>query len=389
MARRDRDPRPPVEVLGAEEPDAHLQRVEVGSQRNRPGLGLLAIGGVALLLVGGIVLGGSDDASDRAAGNGEEERDNAERIGLKEERTTTTTRRPRPTTTTVQPRPLLPGSGVRLLVIANGREAELVDLSTGETLEVGVFRDAYSAVAVRGGAVLSESRTARFRPLPSGEPVDLGDADQVFPHHDPDAVWLLTDPGGKPSVTLVGLDGHVRAGPITLRDGWVIGSSLRGMIIQAGGRIYELDDSGEVRPIASGEAIGVSEGRLVARTCDDQARCRFEVWDRELRTSRPLDAPSTETSYYGATIAVQPGGALATMQLYGQNGTDLALVDLDGGPYRLVEGVGSVSAVAWLPGDLGFVVVKQSELLRVQLRGGEILVEELRGRGGDQVLVIS
>lgn len=389
MRRRDRDPRPPVEVLGAELPEPSVQRVNVGGDRRRAGPGLVAVAAVVSLLVGGLVLGAPDGRDDPSASNSEEERDNAERVALKEDRTTTTTRRPRPTTTTVRPVPLLPGSGTRLLIIANGREAELLDLSTGESIEVQISRDAYSAVAVQGGAVLSESRTARYRPLPEGEPIDLGDADQVFAHRDPTAVWLLTDSGDGPVVTLVGIDGRLRSAPISLRDGWVIGAGDEGLIVQAGGRIYELGSGGAVRPIASGEAMGVSEGRLLARTCDDDAVCRFEVWDRDLRTSRPIDAPSTETSYYGATVAVQPGGDLATMQFYGQNGTDLVLVDLGGGPHRVIDDVGAVSNVAWLPGDLGFVVVKQNELLRVYLRGDKVIVEELRDRGGDQVLVIA
>lgn len=391
MRRRDVDQRPPVEVLGSEAPEGSVQRVEVGGGRASRGTGLLVGMAVLAVLVVGLTQGGQDD--DPSPPTDERDRDGNEQAA---KRKATATTRPRATTTTSLPAPLplMPGVDIRILLIRQSGPDELLDLGTGETVGVDIGRDVHSSVPVRGGVVVVESPIARYRELPFGKPVDLGEADQVLPGGDDSSVWLLRDSydaGVGPVAVRVDLAGQVLSGPVGLDEGWIVGASRSGLIAQAGGRIYEVQQDGAIRPIVSGEALGVSEGRLLARVCDDRAACRMEVWDAALRTSRALDVPRDAGRHYGATLSVQPGGSRALLQLYGPGSSpDLVLVDLDGGPPVVVDDVlmlGMSSAV-WLPGDLGVLLVKADNLVRVYERGDKVLVEDLHDRGGDIAVVI-
>lgn len=388
MGRRDPDPRPPVEVLGAEEPTTTLHRVEVGHRpapSTRAKRALLAAAVIAVLLTG-LALGDSDDESAGTPPGGE--RDNSAKLALRE--STTTTRQPRRPTTTTLPQPVLAGADVRVLLFSGGRAAELLDLRTGVSTQMELDRNVFVAVPVRGGVVASEARTAIYRPI-DGPPVELGVADLVHAvPGNPGAVWLVADASelAGAQAILVGLDGTLLGGPIVASDGWIVGASAGGLIVQAGGRMYETRPDRSIHAIASGEALGVSEGRLVARRCDDTATCRVEVFDEGLRSSQAIDVPAGTGRYYGASVVVQPGGAKAAVQLYGPAGSTVAIVDLGGGPHRLIEGVDNVSAVAWLPDDLGLLLVKRSEILRAYERGDVLIVEQLRDVGGDQAVVI-
>jgi hypothetical protein len=399
MGRRDQDPRPPVEVLGAEGPGESLQRVAVGGGERGRGKGALAaVAVVAVLLVGLAIDGedeagaparGEDDAEEGTPSAGGEDDGSSPRVSLEEGATTTS--RPRRATTTTVPVPILPGSDAQVLLVRGGRGSELLDLATGVSVGVDIGREAFSVVPVPGGVVAADRGQARYRDLPFGDPVDLGPADQVYGQGDGSSVWLVTgsfyEAGRTTEATLVDLSGRVLAGPMAIDQGWVLGAAGAGLLVQAGGRIYEIDATGDVRPIVSGEALGVSEGRLIARTCDDRAVCHMQVFNRELTAATTLDVPG-DTGRYGATVVVHPDGRRAAVQIFGPEPSSVVLLDLEGGPPQVVTDLFGVSSVAWLPGDLGLLVVKPNDLLRVYQRGDKIMLEELAGRGADLVFVI-
>lgn len=394
--RRDRDPRPPVEVIGAAEPEGSLQTIELGGARRASGRGRAVAALLALVIVGGLVLGsdgsdgggaeGSEDAASPLTGRPAGERDNSHKLP---DRTTSTTDRDRETTTTApSPSPVIEGSTARLVLIGRG-PVEVLELGSGESTELNLQSDVFGVLPAEGGLVAVDSGAARFHPLPSGEPVVLGSADYVLDAADAGEVWLIqgSSPYDGSAATLVDLGGRVIAGPIPL-SGWAVGAAGDGLLIQAGGRIFEVAVDGDVRPLTSGDALGVSEGRLFAHICDDEAVCSIAVLDPDLRRSRRIEVPDGAGSRFGATVAVQPGGHLAAMQLYTESGTEVAVIDLEGGPHRLVPDVSFVSNVAWLPGDGGLLLARSSEVLRVYERGDKLMVEQLLDRGADQIAVI-
>jgi hypothetical protein len=346
---------------------------------------------LVVALLGGLALG--DDSSTPTQAD-KDERDNAARVPLKG----STTTRPRPTTTTTSTIlapvvPILRGSGVRLVLSRGGGNAELLDLETGTATDINLgSSDVYSVIPVRGGIVAVEGGSAVFVPLPDGENVPLGRADQVLPSGDPESVWVVL-PAGDPytmssEAKLVSLGGEVLAGPIGPDSGYIVGASSGGLIAQAGGRIYLVDARGRTRPIVAGDVLGVSDRRLLARTCDDHAVCSLTVWDANLANPQVVDAPENASMYYGSTVVVEPGGTRAALLSYGPHGTELSIVDLAGGTAQSVDLSGDASSVAWLPGDLGLVVAQQSRLTRVRFEGGQVVNEVLRDRGADFVAVI-
>jgi hypothetical protein len=196
VGRRDPDPRPEVELWGADAAPADTtQTIQVGGRRSRRAPLLAAVAAVALV-AGGLALGGDDD--EQSSGLPREERDNRSRTELKPPtagRATTTTLRPATTTTTttVPAGPVLPvQTGAALLLSGNGPTWTWLDLDTGRRLDVEVgIRDPYGLVPVSGGFVGLSGGTAEYRPLPTGIPRSLGPADAILSSGSSDAVWLL------------------------------------------------------------------------------------------------------------------------------------------------------------------------------------------------------
>jgi hypothetical protein len=393
LGRRE-DPRPPVELWGAPAEDAPSQRVAVEGLRPRRWHGALAVAVVAALLGAGLALGGDDDDSGGAQAVEPGERDNSAKLPLKAT-TTTTTRVQRSTTTTQPPPPvpILPGSGTRVVVTGAGG-VELLDLDTGEAIELVVPRSVYGIVAVAGGVVLLDDGDARYLPLPRGgspgEVVLLGPGDQAFPVGDGRAVWLTgvrSDGGDGASATLVDLDGNTIAGPVDL-GGWVAGAHPRGLIVQAAGRVYVVDDRGAVIPVTTGEVLGVSEGWMLVRSCDDGLECGPELWGPDLGAPRRL--PATRVAFgFGGALSVDPAGERAAFLLDGPRGQSVGIVDLDTGVAEAVEvGPTGVAGFGWLPGDLGVLVAQQFQLSRVHERDGRLRADQLRDRGADQLVIL-
>lgn len=375
MGRRDPDPRPPIEVLGADPELTSTQRVALGPKRPRRLTGrALAVGaGVAALLVGGLALGGDDDPPATSAER--QERDNRERAELKDKTTTTSgraTSTTRGTTTTTIPVGPMFGQpvGGSLLVFGNGRW-QVIELDTGARHELDLpSENPYEARAVRDGAVLLASlrREALYYDLRSGVPAPaplvLGTADQVVSSGRPDQVWLL-DSGwraaGGPSLStaqarLVDLTGEVLRS-FDVPSSYVFGGFEAGLVIVRGGRAYLVDERG-VRPLAVGDVLGTSPDSLIVFACDDRANCALEL--HPITGGAPVELRSLAGPIdYGFGAIAGPDGQIAILRYPGEAfAGGMSFFAADG--RRLGDSGETVmpsfnGEPRWLPGDLGMV----------------------------------
>ena len=350
---------------------------------------------VALALVGllgaGLLLG-DDDGDPAPAGRDGDDAGPSTRVVPRPMSPTT---RPSTTTTTEPPPvPVLPGAGVRVLLLGQAGP-ELLDLDTGIAEEVPVPQGAYGVIAAGAGVVYVDGAQAWYVALPADGPaaqaVALGGAEQVFEGDRPGRVWLFSpvpESGGERyQVTLVDLAGGVVAGPRDVSDGYVAGAHPAGLVIQAAGRIYLVGAAGDVQALATGEVLGASQGWLLSRSCDDELRCGLTIWSPELR-ARSLRTDGGAA--YGGSLAVDAAGRRGALVLYGPDRVGLELLDLATGGAQDVDlpGAGDVMGAAWLPGDLGLLVARSTELVRVHERAGQLRVDQLRDRGADQLLIL-
>lgn len=381
MGRRDPDPRPPIEIVGAAPAAESVQVVSTGPRRpRRSTVRTLAIGvGVALLLVGGLALGDGGGGA-APAGRGEEaERDDSERLPLKERTTTTrprtTTTRPPTTTTTIPVGPVFGQPVGASLLVYGPRGWQLLDLDTGARvrLEGLPSSDAYDARPVAGGVVLPArdgSREARYYPVTRdgavGEPVALGAADQILSTRRADRVWLV-DAGGPAfegygrmasltaQVRLVDLDGDVLRS-FEVDTSYVTHVVEAGLVVERGGRVY-LADEGGITPVTVGFTLGVIGDDLLVVACDDAGACGVE---RQPvgggAAQRLLSTGGLEE--FGFESVTAPDGRVALLRYEGEGGQTVFLFSADGTLVGNLRELASsfVGLPRWLPGDAGLVV---------------------------------
>lgn len=387
------DEEPAVELWGAEPESATTHRVELGGRRSLRLPVVVAVLAVVGLIAAGLVLGDADDPG-QAADEAAEEADGGATTTERERSTSTSTRR---STTTVAPTPTVApfvGLPAQLLLAGGPGRPRLLDLATLQVQDVELDLDD-QPIAVRGGIVAFSAGRAWYRPLPEGEPVDLGTAHAGHAAAgDASSVWLLDSaaPGllrSGVTVRSVSLATDHRTEPAELGSLQIHGPVLDGLVGSAAGRVYVVGVDGSVRPIATGTVIGVSDGVMLLHTCDDRAQCVVEAWARDLGGTTPIQLPEEGALQFGASLAVQPGGTLAVLKSYGPS-TDLFVIDLLGGPPRTIDGVRSVDSVVWLPDDLGLVLARSSELLLARDDGsGGFVLEQLASFGSSQVLLIA
>jgi hypothetical protein len=385
-----------VEVWGADvPPEGELQRIEVGGGRSRrvPAVAVVAL---AALVVAGLVLGGGDDDPTSAP-----PQDRASSTTL--ERASTSTTRPRSSTTsststTAVLGPILPQATGGALVIPDqsSRWWTWLDLDSGMRREVDVrlgVDDAYSAVPVRGGLVLPRGGNAAFMPLPEGEPVDLGPADQVVSAGLPDSVWLLRSgsgsglPGESGTVArLVGLDGSIRATVAVPQLSYAFGATAEGLIFSAGGRAYLAGPDG-VEQLGVGEVLSVTDPYVALLTCDEEVRCAPELLDT--RTGQRRSLPAIPYPYpYGVSVLIAPDGRVAVIR-YDQV-EELTVYAASGNVVGSAEGSLANGNVRWLPGDSGLVTAQPLSIVRPDGAGGlvRVAIEGADDLRADLVLVI-
>lgn len=335
---------------------------------------MLAVAGV--LAVG--ILYGSDDPPEEPASA-------AETTTSRPERTTTTRPRGSTSSTPAQPGPVLGRiTGGSIVVLANVGRWTWIDLDSGSRGEMDVrgVGDPSGAVPVAGGLVVAEqSGQATLRPVPDGEALPLGPAEQVLPSGLPDRVWLLrylTDADAM-SARLVDLGGNELLAmemPPLGGGGW--GGTATGLPFSAGGRTF-FADGGGVRPVTQGDLLGAVGAGLVVATCDDEARCELELVDLETSRAVRLGEPTVVTQGHVVIPPVGPSGEFAVLSY--RNGVSLAWFSSDGRRLGLADlPLLSRQDLAWLPGDLGLLIPTGRGLQRAQLDGrGGITLDLIPG----------
>jgi len=232
--------------------------------------------------------------------------------------------------------------------------------------------DAYSAVPVHGGVVVPRGGVAVYVPLPEGEHVELGPADQIVSAGVSDAVWLVRfgDPSGggaEPAARLVGLDGGVRATVVVPQLTYATGATPDGIVFMAGGRTYLARPEG-VQQLGAGETLSVAGPFVALLTCDERADCAPEVIDT--RTGRRRSAPGRQPQV-GISALVSPTGALAVAQHEQERG--LWVYDASGRLVGTGAGYFADLSMRWLPDGSGLVAgTQQLSIVRPDASGGLI-----------------
>lgn len=393
MRRRDSDPRPPVEVIGAEPAD-EPQRVAIGSdRRSARWRGMLVAAGVAMLVIGGLVLGGGED--DPAASSGDEAVQDAGDRGDDASSTTRRARRTTTTTTTLPAGPVLPSqTGGGLLIIGPGRSGTYVDLDTGARHDVSrLSPDYWSVQGVTGGVVITEGGTAFYVPLPAGERVELGPAEQVLTATSDDRVWLMTGLGfereaQEQRAVLTDLAGR-RSAEVVLPTCCAMAGTDRGVVFSTGGRTYLADGSG-VAPLVDGNVVHVSGDRVVRDVCNDEAICTTEVLNLQTGAVTSFDT-TPDVSLYGRNVLIAPDGRVAVI-VYGPTGSTLVVYGSNGREVGRVE-LRQGTEPAWLPGGHGLVAVGNGlRPERIFDRNSQLVSEPipaLEGLLGERIVVIT
>ncbi|MFL6206949.1 MAG: hypothetical protein ACJ739_16525 [Acidimicrobiales bacterium] len=389
MGRRDADHRPPIEILGSGPTLGSTQQVAMGPRRPKPGRRRsLAIAGLVMaLLVGGVVLGSTDDHRERA---GEEERDNQARIDLDKPLTSTTevptsTTLPAPTTTLAALGPVFgePIDGV-LLLYRGAQTWTRLDLTTGGRDEIELpSADPLSSVPMPGGLVIATGTDVRYYPVlgasraPVG--VSLGEGDQVA-RAGPDRVWVFDQPQSVDELSTQARIVDLRGRVLRQLDvpGFQGSATPESIVVGRGGRVYAYDESG-YRPLATGWVNGVIGDDALITACDDDGGCALRRQPIDGGASRALvripdpddtyyEQPSTDLDGRTAIVAHDNASSRQRLLLFAPDGDLLDEVGIAPG----TEGVPQ-----WLPGARGLLVGTTAGLQWVHPRGGEWVSEDL------------
>jgi hypothetical protein len=393
VARRDRDTRPPIEVLGAAPATESVQAVTLGGGRRRwP----FVVGGLALL-VGGLAFTGSRGGGHTAAPS---------TTTALPARTTTSTSAS--TTTTYVPLgPILPVQTGATLLFATQRSVwTVLDLDTGAVREIqGSSGDLYGGlVAVRGGVVIADGAKALYRrSVPNRSDVLLGDAFSVVSSGRDDSIWLVqADAAGQPSrARLVDLTGRTKAQRRIPATGYLAGATVDGPILGDGGQTYLLSADGP-RWLGTGNPLASRGDHAVLDACDEVGHCAPVVVDVRSGERREIPALQEDAGRLQPSSCVLADDGELMVIAYTNSGVRLRWVDASG---RLIadgelagggltgEGVAFNGLPELLPADQGLVWgSSDGRAIRIRPDGaGGLTVEPVPGPSmgaAERVLVI-
>ena len=317
------------------EPDDGYPRqskvVEVGRPR-RPGQTKRVVVGAAIALLIVVVLGAT-------GGGGTEQVAEPETTTTSTRRpSTTTTRAPRTTTstTTLPPGPMLDQPTGITLVLLRERSLDTADLDTGQVETV--FQSTYFSWLVptsepSGIVYVDDQPQALFMPFPlavTQAKRRLGPAVILVRSAQPHQVWLATDQTDRLLVTQVDTgDGHIVTSPVPLPIGSnLFGSVYGGLVAEAAGRIFLIEDGGDVRPIAEGRGLAAGGNQVAAYSCDDVLQCGLEVIDVATGDSRRIAPPPGTAPYEYTQASFSPDGSLLAIWMQADFEFGLYLWDL-------------------------------------------------------------
>ncbi len=392
MARRDRDPRPPIEVFGGGPTEESVQEVAVGGHGRGRRRWSFAIAAVALLIGAGVLLSDGPSEPDSTAASSSTTRSTVRR-------TTTTSTLPAPIGQ-VLPEPT---GGAALLLTAAGSEWWLLDLDSGALREIDrQFTFEFGGIVpMRGGVAVSNGSDALYLPLlAGGDPVKLGDGGFLAGAGSGDLVWVGSNPegGGPPEeIRLVDLRGRVRARRPFPSQYYEV--TEVGPLVGVGGRAFVIDEDGP-RPLGVGDPVGSSARQAVVRECGEDGVCRVLLVDVLTGERREVTSLRGDPSDDYASVQLGPDGDVVQVRFDERTGQP-ALRWVSADDRLLAEGqlerIGEQgyygSELAFLPGGQGVAWPLGSEVVGlVRPVDGRLGVREVHVpglRGIEQVFVVS
>lgn len=319
----------------------------------------LAIGVVVLVaVVAGLAGAGEDDDDDGAAAAADA--------------TTTTTgsparevpSRPRRTTTTASTGPLL-GEPTGLLVTTGGSRT-LLDLDTGEDLEVRapVLGGHAGRLLVSTGAGLA------WWPHPyDGDGAELLAegirSDQAWIDPVDGTVWLSSYEDAGSTLTAIGPDGQRAEVRIPVYGG-PIGLVAGRMVLGAPGGTFAIAPDGDVAHVSTGSPVAAGADLIFVTICGEQLDCRLQTISLDGAVLEDRPAPDGGGGY-GPT-AVSATGRLATME-FDPDGTTIVRID---GAVVLDDRGLYVSSMTWSPDGRWLLVALGNGLRAVDATTGVV-----------------
>jgi hypothetical protein len=377
VPRRERDPRPSIEVIGGAPTEESVREVAVGDDPRAGRWWKVLIAGLVVVIALVAAVGGDDDGESEAASSST---------------TRSTVRRSTTTTASTIPAPIGPmlevQTGAFLLLAGQTGDWELIDLDTGTSAAVErEGGDVYGGlVAVRGGIVVADGSTSRYLPLlTGGEPVDLGGGGFLLSSGRDDRVWVgdSSDGRGPVDLRLVDLRGRTLARS-EMPPTAFYGATAQGPVISDGGRAYVLTEDGP-RFLAVGLPIGTSADRVAVRECNEGGRCSVALVDVATGASQVLTAMGSTVgslSGMGGGIQLTPDGDIVAVEYDVEGNPEIHWLDPEG---RLL-GTGVIEIapssygfggdLAFLPGREGIVWPSgNDELQRIRPDAGQLEVD--------------
>lgn len=408
MARPD-DDLPEIEVVGGARETRTEVDVESVPSRSRRSRTPWIVGALVVALVTiAVVSSGRDEGSAD---------DEATPSSTSTSRSTTSraATTSRPTTTERDTGEYLSGSSAPVLrapVNASvllgddeGRWRQL-NLDTGWVTDIRELRgfDSYSAVPVTNGLVATTRSDLSFFSIPAAGPgaldkrladfrVDTEDDEdhtthQVLATGRPDRLWVLHeiwDSTGsyRSAATLVDLSGRPLTSVQPMAPWTSVANSL-GVMFHAGGQAYLAHDAG-VTGLGPGRVYAANGSYAALLTCDKGMSCRQTIMD--LDTGETIiggEVPGELAVDDRITMTQSEDGSIATVASpYGALGAEpwtrtLYMTRPDGRTLRSTIEGDRWSAPAWLPGDMGLLVIDGRGLVHISERDGRLAVHQIQ-----------
>jgi hypothetical protein len=396
VARRDRDPRPAIEVIGGAPSSESLQEISVGGAGGGAGGagGPGRLRGWKVVAVGVVVSAALLALFTSDGGDGTEAASSTTST-----RRSTTTARPTTSTTYVAAGPLTEQpTGALLLLATQSRRWHVVDLDSGEVsdllLDAGQV-DVYSGLLpVRGGVVAVVEDGAWFVPVepgggtPERRQIARGVTMLMGSGRD-DRVWVGSSP---PEVApdgmelrLVDLRGRTVARRRLPQLGYWAATEA-GPLVSDGGRSYVADEDG-LRPLGVGTPAGATASEAILYACGDDGRCGPAIVDvrtgarRELPVARAAAGGTSYSSYHvtpdGDIVELRIGATIEATWLAPDG--QVVATGRGGLPGESpTSGIGAQGDPTFLPRRQGLVVLGgDGEVYRVRIEGQRLTIDRL------------
>ena len=327
---------PLLDVFGTTQPESPPKPLLVKNRPSRKRLVLLGGGVAAAMAVAGLTLVMTDGQPARQA----------PATTLAAAPTTA----PPPIVGAVQPPPGLTGTALAPTEDGSLLSFNLADGSRTVTPLDPDLDDRWRTWTTAKGlvAVAADGQLAAAATDVGGHPgafTTIGRADRLVGA--PDGAWIVgmeMDGSDDPPLAITLVDGKVTWIELILPPAVEIGGVAGGRLVAVGGGHIALLDprSGVSTPVAPGQLVAASAGRVVRVVCNDAVTCTLRIGTWEEPDQRILPLPEDMRGVWGTTnpMTLSPDGRyLAGIDL-GWNDQRVRIVDLDNGTVRSVASGG-------------------------------------------------